>query len=1508
MLQCLWHYCYFYELVLVNVLLKLLVLKKFTLIAVCLITLAISFFSNSAKASHAAGGELIYEHVSDSTYRFIFKFYRDCSGIGQPPSVSMCYTNTCTNQTASRVLRPVTTLPNGSPNGTQVSTGCANQPSTCVNTTSSIPGYREWWYTDTLTLPFRCNYWKFAISIGNRNTSENLVGQQLFYVEATLNNSLAQGNSSPVFSVKPVPYVCINQPYKYNNGGVDPNGDSVAFEVIQPLAGGNCSGTIPKANLNTSASPAITFPNNPFQTNNTFSISATNGELSFTPGLQGAQTVSVRANEYRNGNLIGSVMRDIQVQVLPCTGGGGSVTPTLTIDPSTVSGAATLTGGTIYGCATQQFSFCYDMKSTDPNAVLVVSDNSGAALPGATVSYTNLQTDSARGCVTWTPNPTDTGTRVFVVTVKDSACSTSGIAISHSITVPVYVYAVTAALKDTAICAGDSTVLIGVGGTAYVWTAVPGGSGVSSLSCTSCKNPVAKPTVTTSYIVSSNSISSCNKNSDTVTVTVIQQFANATSNTPVCPGSDLELYGNSAPGLTYIWTGPNGFTSNQQNPVIPNAQSVNSGVYKVQVTNGTCSSSVYSINVYVGPPAGPAASSNSPVCVNEQIILTATNVSGTNVVYNWTGPNGFTSNQQNPMINNATLANAGKYYVNATIDGCPSFSDSVEITVDPLPAPPVTNPDTFTYCEDGTATALTATGTNLKWYTSKTGGTGTANFVPPTTTAGTFKYYVSQTNSNGCESERDSVTVIILTKPAVPTATTPIIYCQNDAASPLTANGTNLQWYVTPTGGTSIGAAPVPSTTTPGNTVYFVSQTSNTTGCESDRFGVTVTVTATPPPPTVNSPGNYCEDQINAPDLTFYAFGQNLTWYSDPTGGTGSATPPPVNVNVPSRDTTYVTQTINNCESQRAMLIYEVIAKPVPPTPNNVTYCQFETPVAVSATGQTLLWYTSATGGVGNATAPVPVTTSPGVFKFYVSQTNSNGCESERDSVEVTVYAKPPQPVGNDDSICEASTATALTATGQNLLWYTNPVGGVGSTAAPVPSTTTPGTYFWYVSQSINGCESDRDTVEIEVVPKPQPPVADTAELCLNGPTMQMTATGQDLLWYSIPTGGIGSPVAPSPSTSTIDVITYYVSQTVDGCESDRDTSVAIVDTLVTVRLSIKDPAFCLYDTIEISQQGQMPDTANFTWTWDGATVISGDTSGPYMVKWNTPGIKTITVFADDNGCKASDTTTVEALPIPNARFELGDEVCAGQELDVVVTEDLFEASQFTWSFDTLLTGIINVDSNKFTVMWDTAGVQVISLQTISDSGCVSDIYYDTITVRDYPKPQILPVENSTLCLRTEIPIQVKPLTGGQYRYKWEPEEYFLENLNSSVTARIPSSGFISVTATDQYGCSGSDSTHLKVKLCCTADLPNAFSPNGDGRNDDFGIMSNGRYEISAFRVVNRYGQIVFSTTNQNDRWDGTKDGEPQGIGTYYYYIKYSCLDDDANNEVETTGDIILIR
>lgn len=1473
-------------------------MKRIILLA-ALVTLFIIPFSKESRASHAAGGELIYEWVSDSTYRFIFKFYRDCGGAGEPFRVQMCYSNGCNSQSGQIWLNKMTSIPNGT-NGQQVSTGCANTKSKCDSVGSTIPGYREWWYSNTLTLPSRCSTWRFYSYVNARNPSQNLQGTGVFYAEATLNNVVAQGNSSPAFTVKPVPFVCINQSYNYNNGGVDPNNDSMAFEVIMPqqVAGG--CGNNPSDKLFVSKTPSLSIPGNPFQTNNTFQISATTGQMSFTPSEQGAQTVSVRVKEYRNGILIGSVMRDIQVQVILCT----STTPTVSTAPTTLTGSQFI-NGQVVGCAGKPLSFCYDIKSTDTSANLVVTDNHSAAAPGSSVTYTNSPSDSVRGCITWTPGFTDTGTRVLTVTVKDSSCASGGIPITQTFTVPLYVWAVTKALTDTTICIGDSVRLNATGGTGFIWSVISGGSPITSMSCTTCKEPYVSPTVTTQYVVTSNSTPFCNSNTDTITVAVSNPVApTVSSNTPVCPGSTVNLTASSTGATAYEWLGPNSFTSTAQNPSITNAQQVNTGIYAVRSVVNSCTTQYASTFVFVGYPNAPVASSNSPVCENTDLNLTASFISGT-VTYNWTGPNGFTSTTQNPTLTGIKPVNAGQYIVSATVNGCASLKDTVVVAVNNAPDTPVAS-STVIYCEDETATPLTATGSNIRWYTSATGGSPLASAPTPNTSVpGTTTYWVTQTsNVNLCESPRKAVNVVVLAKP-MPPVVSPIVYlCQNTTATALTATGTNLKWYTTATGGTPLAGPPTPSTLTAGNTTYYVSQTDGS-GCESDRAAIVVTVFPAPATPTVSSPVTYCQFGANTPGLNAFVNGTAIKWYTTATGGTPLAGPPTINTATPSNTTYYVTQTLNGCESNRQPIVAIVYAKPPLPTVRDTALCQFTTPISLAGnvTGANLKWYAGPTGGIGSTTAPTPSTTTVGTTTYYVSQT-VNGCESDRAILNVTIIAEPPLPTGVDVTYCQFETAQPLGATGTNLKWYTTFTGGTPLANPPVPSTTNDGVFYWFVSQTLNGCESKRDSVMVTINSKPAPPSVDSLEYCLNIVAPALTATGSNLRWYTAATGGFGNPNPPIPNTSSVGIINYYVSQTVLGCESDRAVLQVETDTLVTARILFNKIPVCQDDTLTVTHEGIIPDSSTFVWSFDGGTIVQGDTSGPYTMKWATPGKKTIALNANWQGCKARDTQTLYVMPLPEVGFDLVAEACINQNVVAMPDSPLALATKYMWDIGSAT--VVDTTTKGYNLKWLTFGKKIVSLFTISDTGCLSPTIFDTINIRPFPIAQIDSTRQYDICIRNELELSAKYF--GNYKYSWEPEKYFTTNNSSKVKAIIPSAGYIKLNVTDDIGCIGKDSVYVGVHLCCEVYLPDAFSPNGDGKNDVFRIISGGTHTIKSFVVLNRYGQRVFVTTNPAEGWDGNFNGTPQDIGTYFYFIKYVCNDDNAANEIEQKGSIILVR
>lgn len=148
-------------------------------------------------------------------------------------------------------------------------------------------------------------------------------------------------------------------------------------------------------------------------------------------------------------------------------------------------------------------------------------------------------------------------------------------------------------------------------------------------------------------------------------------------------------------------------------------------------------------------------------------------------------------------------------------------------------------------------------------------------------------------------------------------------------------------------------------------------------------------------------------------------------------------------------------------------------------------------------------------------------------------------------------------------------------------------------------------------------------------------------------------------------------------------------------------------------------------------------------------------------------------------------------------------------------------------------------------------------------------------------------------------------MSGGvpPYSYEWftNPPQY-----GSSINNL--SSGVYGVVVKDANDCVTYTQVVVEQELCCKVFLPNAFTPNGDGHNDKYSIISSDGVILGEFKIYNRWGQELFSTRELDTPWDGTYKGIIQDPGTYYYIMIYQCNDMGIISQKIKKGDIILIR
>jgi gliding motility-associated-like protein len=736
--------------------------------------------------------------------------------------------------------------------------------------------------------------------------------------------------------------------------------------------------------------------------------------------------------------------------------------------------------------------------------------------------------------------------------------------------------------------------------------------------------------------------------------------------------------------------------------------------------------------------------SATSVCEGQNITATSLGTQYGVAPYNinWSlSPTGVPSvGAGSPAIINFPTAGAYTLYCIVT-DACGSTSSaSKAITITPPPAAPLVS-SPISYCQNASASILTATGTNLEWFTVPVGGSPTGAPTPATGIPGTTSYYVQQT-VGGCVSPRAQIDVIINPFPTFgggASATPASCGASDGSVTGLTVNGTGTityNWY---------NAVPtlVSTSTTNANLSNQPAGNYNLTaidanGCSSTYGPVVITSSAPPSGPTVTSPVNYC---LGATANPLTATGTNLLWYTVPVGGVGSAVAPTPSTAIVGTTSYYVSQTVSGCESARIQI--DVIINNAPAAPSvtsPLNLCQGAATSALTATGVNLLWYTVPVGGVGSAIAPTPSTAATGTINYYVSQT-SGGCESPRAQISVQVNALP---VISGAPIVTQSTCGlnngSITGygsgpiTGTPVYTWTNAASVVVSTSSATSDLNNQpaGTYTLTLTDGL-GCSSSATPVQITSIGAPSSPVVSSpVNYCQGATATQLTATGTSLLWYTIAVGGTGSSTAPTPSTAIAGTVSYYVSQTVAGCESILSQIDIIVAATPTAPLVTSPVSFCQgIPTSALTASG-----LNLLWY----TVPSGGVGSPTNPLPSSTNSGTTNYYV---------TQTVSGCESPSALIEV-----IINETPVISGTPVITPSNCGLS-DGSITGYSISGSGTLTYTWTDASFAVISSSTTSSDllnqpagsynltvstsfGCSASVNLVQITNNSAPNPPLV--------------------------------------------------------------------------------------------------------------------------------------------------------------------------
>jgi gliding motility-associated-like protein len=504
----------------------------------------------------------------------------------------------------------------------------------------------------------------------------------------------------------------------------------------------------------------------------------------------------------------------------------------------------------------------------------------------------------------------------------------------------------------------------------------------------------------------------------------------------------------------------------------------------------------------------------------------------------------------------------------------------------------------------------------------------------------------------------------------------------------------------------------------------------------------------------------------------------------------------------------------------------------------------------------------TSNNGITGTWSPVLNTATTTTYTF----TPTTGQCATTAIMTITVNAIPTAPTTTPVSYFIGDVATALSATGTNLLWYTTATGGTGSPVAPTPNTSTAGTITYYVTQTnVNNCESLRASLLVTISALPGMPITSPASYCVGDIAIPLTATGTNLLWYTTAIGGLGSPTAPTPITTAALPTSYYVTQTAaNGFESARASLLVTVNPIPTAPRITTTTAttFCAGGSVTLTSTA-----ANGNQWYKDNILIIGQTGTTYVA--TTSGA--YTVISTQVGCpsppSAGITVTVNTVPTPTITATMPTTFCTGGS--VILTSNALNGNQ--WYKDNVLisgetgTTYSATASGTYTVISTISGCPSAASSGIVVNVIASNVASFTVDVVDL----------------TDVNTVTVNATGpGVYQYSLdEPTGPFQD---SNLFTNVPA-GIHTVYVDDKNGCG---TVNKEIALL---GLPKFFTPNGDGYNDYWSVKGvNETYNSkSIIYIFNRYGKLLHQWIPASSKgWDGTYNGDTLPVDDYWYRIK----------------------
>lgn len=419
---------------------------------------------------------------------------------------------------------------------------------------------------------------------------------------------------------------------------------------------------------------------------------------------------------------------------------------------------------------------------------------------------------------------------------------------------------------------------------------------------------------------------------------------------------------------------------------------------------------------------------------------------------------------------------------------------------------------------------------------------------------------------------------------------------------------------------------------------------------------------------------------------------------------------------------------------------------------------------------------------------------------------------------------------------------------------------------------------------SSKGC---LDTLEkrVNVLDRPSLKVTGNQVLC-EGDSVRLTATGTGVFSWSPATGlsdtGIADPVAfPKVKTK------YYVTLTnAPGCVN-RDSVEVDVKSFVTLDAG-KDTTICLTDTLRLRP---FSDGTGFSWL-PAASLDNPDVKNPLARPTGTTVYQVTAWIGEKRNCVSTDAIRVTTVPYPAVTVGPDTTICFGDTARLRAGG----GSEYRWTPSTNLSGI----TSPVALAWPTR-TTTYRVAVRDNVGCPKPSFADVVVT---VAPRILADAGNDTSIVVGQPFRLQG-SGGDF-YRWTPPTGLSDPNIADPSVDLNEDQRYILRVTTINGCFAYDTVDIRVfKTDPDIFVPSAFTPNGDRLNDVLVPIPVGISEFQFFRLYNRWGQLVFSTTATGTGWNGKVKGKEQGSDTFVWHVRGV---DYTGRVIDKKGTTTLIR